>query len=139
MRSAYAEHNRPVLPERFVGTNEASRVLTTEEELMPARLTDEEKQRRGTFRADRTMAPRILAAIQADIADRTEVLGIAEHEATEATATITREGTRVKTKDKRALSKTQPHPAIANLGRAQGKVSSAARALALLREEEARR
>jgi hypothetical protein len=88
---------------------------------MPARLTDKEKQRRGTFRADRTMAPRILAAIQADIADRTEVLRIAEQEATEATATITREGTRVKTKDKRARSKTQPHPAITDLGRAQGK------------------
>jgi hypothetical protein len=105
---------------------------------MPAPLTDEEKQRRGTFRADRTMAPRILAAIQADIADRTEVLRIAEQEATEATATVTREGTCVKTKDKRARSKTKPHPAITDLGRAQGNVRSAARALALIREEGAK-
>jgi len=102
---------------------------------MPARLPESQKQAQGTARKDRIPEPRLLHIVKSDIEAAQAALARAERQAVIESATLAREGTKVKTKDRRAKGKTRAHPSVAKLDRAQKEAEKYKRLLPLLAEE----
>jgi len=99
------------------------------------KLTEAEKQRRGTFRTNEVRAPRLEPLIQADIAALTAELAKAEEDIARLDAILAKKGTHLPTKDKRAKRTRKKRPETIKRERAAERREKAAYQLELLNEE----